>query len=273
MQHALRSVLLLTVLTTFPFVAQAQEADDDDDSNWAFVASAGVLASPTYLGDDDTQISIVPNLRVEYRDRLVLGLGGIEYSAIKTEHFRAGPVFRYDFGRDEDGSNPFAISGNDTTDLIGLGDIDGTAELGGFAEYTYNSFSAMVEVRQGVGGHEGLRGEAQVKYNAMFDLGGKDAFLSLGPSVTYGDDDYNSTFFDITAAQSAASGLSEFDADGGLNTVGFEATLFRPLTDKVSVALFADYEQLLGDIADSSLVQERGSENQFTGGVFLNYRF
>lgn len=273
MKHPLKVALGFAVLISVTGSAFAQEWEQDVAPDWSFTASAGVLASQTYFGDDETQISIFPNLRFEYGERFVIGLGGVEYTALKTENFAAGLVVRYDFGRDEDGSNPFSVSGDETTDLIGLGDIDGTVEVGGFVEYSISNFTAELEARQGVDGHEGLVAEAQVKYNTIFDLVGQPAFLSIGPSISYGDDNYNSTYFDISAAQSIASGLTQYDADGGLNTAGMEATLFRPINEKWSMALFAEYDHLLGDVANSSLVEKRGSESQVTGGLFLNYSF
>jgi outer membrane scaffolding protein for murein synthesis (MipA/OmpV family) len=37
--------------------------------------------------------------------------------------------------------------------------------------------------------------------------------------------------------------------------------------------VFSEYTRLLGPAADSSLVEERGSPNQFTFGVSAAYRF
>ena len=241
-------------------------------SGWAFSVSAGTLISPAYLGADEYQVSVFPNLSVQYEDLFFASLEGVGFNLIRQNGFRAGPIARYDFGRDEDGSNPLGFGG-ETDDLKGFGDVDGTVELGGFVEYSYRQFSARVELRQGVGGHEGLVGEAGLKYGNSFSAFGRPVFFELGPEITFADDTYNSAFFDVSAAQSAASGLSEFDAGGGVNTYGFHASLVVPLTDKVSLIGFGGVDQLTGDIADSSLVRERGSETQGIAGIMLNYRF
>lgn len=270
----MKSKLLTTLIlsaTALPFVAFAQDSGSDDE--WSVTASAGVLVNPTYFGDDETQISAVPNVTVTYGDMFQASFQGLEYSLFRESNFKAGPVLRYDFGRDEDGSNPFSISGDDTTDLIGLGDVEGTVELGGFIQYDFGVIEAKAEIRQGLGGHEGLVGEVSLAYEQIFNIAGKPAFFSIGPQVSYGDENYNSAYFDVDAVQSAASGLAAYDSDGGFNSAGIDASLTYPLTDKVSMTFFGEYENLLGDVADSSLVQARGSESQFTGGVFLNYRF
>jgi outer membrane protein len=43
--------------------------------------------------------------------------------------------------------------------------------------------------------------------------------------------------------------------------------------DRTSITLFGEYEPLLGPAADSMLVEQDGSPNQFTIGVSSTYRF
>lgn len=258
-----------------PTAGFAQNFGDDADSGLRFTISAGVISSPTFLGDDEQQISVFPNITLSYGDRFTASLDGVRYTVFSQGGFSAGVVGAYDFGRDEDpDDNPFVVDSSDSTDLVGLGDIDGTIELGGFVEYEAQQFSARLELRQGVdGGHDGLYGEAELKYNGSFEIGQAPIFFSVGPVITFGDDAYNSTFFDVSAAQSAASGLSQFDAGGGINSYGLHASAVLPLSESTSLVGFVNYDQLAGDIADSSIVQERGSENQTTVGLLLSYSF
>lgn len=265
----------LGALLVLPSTLLAQEFGGDDSDGLQITISAGVISAPSYLGDDDQQTSVFPNITLSYGDRLTASLDGIRYTVFSQNGFSAGVVGAYHFGRDENpDDNPFVIDGGDTTDLVGLGDIDGTFELGGYVEYEAQKFSARLELRQGVdGGHDGLYGEAEVKYNGSFDAFGRRAFFSIGPSVAFGDDAYNSTFFDVSAAQSAASGISQYDAGGGVISYGLHASAVVPLSEKMSMVGFVNYDQLAGDVGDSSIVQERGSENQTTVGMLLNYTF
>ncbi|TIM51960.1 MAG: MipA/OmpV family protein, partial [Mesorhizobium sp.] len=45
------------------------------------------------------------------------------------------------------------------------------------------------------------------------------------------------------------------------------------VTEPMTASLFAEYSRLMGPAADSSLVEERGSRDQFTIGVSTTYRF
>lgn len=268
-------VVVSTACLLMPVMVFAQEVHEKDiarQPGWQFSIAAGTLISPAYLGADDYQISAFPNFSVQYRDLFFASLEGAGFNLLNQNGFRAGPIAKYDFGRSEDGSNPLGF-GSDSNDLKGLGDVDGTVELGGFFEYTFRQFSAKVELRQGLGGHDGLVGEAQIKYYNTIDLAGRPIIYSLGPEISFADESFNSAFFDVNASQSAASGLTQYDAGAGINTIGFHASLVVPVTERVSLIGFGGIDQLVGDIADSSLVQERGSETQGVFGVMLNYRF
>jgi outer membrane protein len=54
---------------------------------------------------------------------------------------------------------------------------------------------------------------------------------------------------------------------------GVSGALILPLTDHVSTFVFGGYDRLAGDAAKSSLVEDRGSPNQGTLGLFLSYEF
>ena len=54
---------------------------------------------------------------------------------------------------------------------------------------------------------------------------------------------------------------------------GLGAAINWKATEKVDTSLFAEYSRLLGPVADSSLVRERGTKNQVLIGVSATYRF
>jgi MipA family protein len=54
---------------------------------------------------------------------------------------------------------------------------------------------------------------------------------------------------------------------------GLHASAYVPLNQNVALVGFAAFDQLTGDVAESSIVQERGAEEQVTAGLILNYTF
>ena len=260
----------LFIATTCPAFAQDRSADD----GWGLTVGAGALQSPTYEGDDEARLSILPNIQVSYGDRFFASVQeGIGYRVLKEPGLEAGPIMRVKFSRDEDGDQPFAVSGDDTTDLAGLGDVDTSIEVGGFLAYGIGPVTLSAEARQAVTGHEGFVADLGVKWSSRSFLFGPPVIWSVGPRARLVDENYNAAYFSVDSAQSVASGLPVFDAEGGLHSYGIGATAIVPFTDEWSAVIVAGYDRLEGDAADNPLVQQRGSEDQASVGVFLSYRF
>jgi len=242
---------------------------------WNFTLGTGAMYKPAFVGSKDYQAMAFPDIKVEYGDVFFASLfEGVGYNVISTDAWRAGAIAKFDLGRTEDDDNPFRIAGDKTNALRGLGDVDATAELGGFVEYSTGPFSAMVELRQGVGGHEGLVGETGVNLKVFIEQsGGKPIMYSFGPRATFADANYNNAFFGINQTQSANSGLARYDANAGLVSYGMGGFAMMPISDSVSLGVFGGYDRLSGVVADSPLIKKRGDENQFTGGVRISYEF
>ena len=264
--------MLVVAAVLLPFHATAE--DGPPNQGWSYSIGVGAIAMPSYLGDDDIQILAIPIFSVTYSDRFFASLfEGVGYNILKNDNWRVGIVGKLDFGRKEDGSNPFIVGGDETNDLEGLGDVDDTFELGGFVEFTVHPITMKVEARQGVGGHEGLIGEVKVEYKDRGKIFQKPVYYAIGPEIKYADSSYHEAFFGVDARQSAASGLSRYTTDAGLLSYGVSGSIVVALTKHVSTLLFASVSQLGEEAADFSLVQERGSEQQGTIGLFINYRF
>lgn len=257
-------------------LANAPDAAEPED-DWQVRIGVGTLYSPAFLGSDDYQLQAGPNVEIRFRDRLFVSIvDGIGFDVIKTDNFRAGPVISYGQGRNDKGSGPFRIAGKPSEALIGLGDIKGSAEAGGYIEYQSGGFSAKIEVRKALGGHDGIISDIGARYTIGLmglTVGDQSVVFSAGPRATIVDDKYNHAFFGIDAGQSLRSGLAEFDAKGGLLTYGVGAAVIVPISSNFSASLIGGFDRLAGDAAKSPLVRERGSRNQATVGLGLTYRF
>lgn len=267
MRHTL--VFALTLAAAAPAFAQERSAGD----GWGLIVGAGALSSPTYEGDDSSRVSILPNIQVTYGDRFFASVQeGIGYRVINDDALRAGPILRVKFSRDENGDQPFAINGDDTADLIGLGDVDTSLEAGGFLDYEIDALTFSAEARKAFTGHDGFVADLGVKWSGRDFLFGPPIIWSVGPRARLVDDSYNSAYFSVNAAQSVASGLPQFDAGGGLHSYGLGATAIIPLNDAWTAVVVAGYDRLTEDAADNPLVALRGSADQASLGVFLSYK-
>lgn len=262
-------VLVATLAAAMPAFAQERGADE----GWGLIVGAGALASPTYEGDDSSRLAILPNIQVSYGDRFFASVQeGIGYRVLNDDSLRAGPILRVKFSRDENGDQPFAINGDDTTDLAGLGDVDTSLEAGGFIDYEIGALTFSAEARKAFTGHDGFVADLGVKWSGRDFLFGPPIIWSVGPRARLVDDTYNSAYFSVNAAQSVASGLPQFDAGGGLHSYGLGATAIMPLSDAWTAVVVAGYDRLTEDAAENPLVALRGSADQASLGIFLSYK-
>jgi len=99
--------------------------------------------------------------------------------------------------------------------------------------------------------------------------------FSVGAELftSWASDDFMTEQFAISNADAARSGLPRFRADDGFKDAGLRVAVNYRFTDNWSTTLFSQYMRLLGDAADSPIVDDRGNENQFFAGLTLNYSF
>lgn len=240
---------------------------------WSVTVGAAPIVGPAWQGSRDTVISIFPDLRVNFGDTAFASVPeGIGWNALNQGGWKAGPIVKVRFGRDEDGNgSPFVISGHSDA-LIGLGNIGAAAELGGFVEKRFGKkrqWSARVEARRGFGGHEGMVGDASFSYR----LRSGRMIANVGPRISIASSDLAQTYFGIDAEQSAQSGLPLHRAKGGIVSYGLGGSLIRPLDSQSAITLFTSLEGLGSAAASSPLIRERGQKTQFTLGLGYGYRF
>lgn len=231
---------------------------------------AGVLMAPEYEGANDYQAVPLLNGRLQQEHYYVELRGlGVRANVSPVPHVEFGPAVGYRFGRDGDVDN---------TAVSRLDEVDDTLEAGAFIKLPFRgvmserdelalSAQVMTDVS---GGHEGT----MVEFGPSYSFAATDA-LRLTTSLTarYTDDDYASSYFSVSAAESARTGLGQFDAEGGLNSAGVTVAANYALNERWGLVGLAGYQRLLGDAADSSIVEQEGSTSQFIAGVGLSYRF
>jgi outer membrane scaffolding protein for murein synthesis (MipA/OmpV family) len=153
--------------------------------------------------------------------------------------------------------------------LTGLEDVDASLELGVGLRYATENLEVFGAVRYGVVGHESFVGEL-----------GADALvrptdrltLRAGPRGFFGDDDYASTYFGVTGAESAASSgaLPAFEADGGLLSAGVELGAGYRINEDWGIDAAITYERLRNSAEDSPISLD---DDQVSARIGLTRRF
>lgn len=277
-------------------------------SNWSFSLGFGGDFSPDYDGSDDYQGSPLPIIAVTYRERFFFSTeeGGLGAVLFEGDWLSANAFVGYDFGRDAgDGSAGGGTTGgtDDNEALLGLEEVDGTVMAGLSLDAFIGFAEASLSYSQGFGGHKG----------ALLDFGlgwpiplrqDETMGLELGISGTWASGNYMESYFGVTAAEALAHNTNSkvctpamgmplnqancnsmtvksellypyeaYKAEAGIMSYGASAAFFWQFAKKWEAGLFVDYIRLVGDAADSPLVEIAGTESQLSGGLSISYRF
>ena len=100
---------------------------------------------------------------------------------------------------------------------------------------------------------------------------GRAFTLSAGLATTYGSQGYTSTYFGVDGRDAAKTGLSKFKADAGFRDVRMNVSGIVSFSPHWHLGAGVIYSRLIGDAADSPVVEDRGSPDQFYGFVGLAY--
>ncbi|MEP3113719.1 MipA/OmpV family protein [Nisaea sp.] len=240
---------------------------EEPSSDWDVLIGAGAIATPDYEGSDDYEVSPLPLVKISYKDRVFLdgpSLGAnllIWNGSDAGNQLKIGPLVRYQMGRDED----------DNDALKGLGNVDGSAEIGGFISYDAGPFSAGITAFQDVGdGHEGMTIELEAGYKHRFN---ESWSMRAGIATSWADENYTQSFFGIDSGQSLRSGYREYTPDAGFKDVSLSIGVNYAVNENWNLTGRLGYSRLLGDTADSPIVDEQGSADAFMTGLFVGYRF
>ncbi len=257
----IRAAALSGVLLLAWTVAAAAQDRPTAPGEWSVSVGAAAFAAPAYEGADTTKLRVLPTLDVRYGDLAFLSFrDGLGANLIRSGTLRAGPVVKYRVGRDE----------SDDSALRGLGNVDGTVELGGFLRYGLGPVELGAELRQGVNGHEGTVGELSARWSTALS---PTVRLGVGPEVAFADAQFMQSYFGVDARQAARSRLRRHDPDGGFYRIGVGGFVGWSVAPGITLGLNAGVARLLGDAADSPIVKDRGDPTQFVLGTSISYRF
>jgi len=265
---AARLTLAMPILLFMAGIALAQE-----DEHWSGHLMVGGGVAPDYEGSEDYQLIPFAAGKIAYDDYYLetRGLGAranVLPGGLLPFGLEFGPVVNWQSGRDD-------VDNNRVDDLR---DIDGTLEMGAFAKISTgdvmlkdDELAFEIEFLSDVGGeHDGTT----ISFGPSYSFSPVEKLhLGIDLSATYASGNYNDTYFSVDAGNAARSGLSQYDADGGLKDVGVSVNAMYQLTEHWGLIGIAKVTQLVGDAADSPIVDDEGSATQalFVTGVVFSF--
>lgn len=273
--------LAATISIATPGFAQPADAPlpPPDDGSDNFTIGIGVAAAPSYEGSDNyvATPALVLRGRVSgfsfFSRATALYFDVAREPAGQSTDFLIGPMANLRLDRS---------SRIRDTRVEALGELDAAVELGGFIGIgrsgllnPYDYAQARVDVLHDVAGtHRGFIVTPNVEYGTPLS---RSVYVGLGVSADYVSDDFADTYYSVSTAGAARSGLSPYRADSGFKNARFTLianyALSGDLRHGASLFSVASYSRLFGQFADSPLVREAGDADQLFIGAGLAYSF
>lgn len=278
------AIIFLAVTATIPSSAEDVLATPvGEDSVTTVSLGVGGLVLPDFEGAKDHSVFPVPIIEVRNFHRFNLSLRGLSYQLYRWENgaesefkkiaLRIEPALNPSASREEDNDFLFFTRG-DSRYLRGLGDVDTGLDAGVDTYLRTGPVQTRLSLRQEIaGGHGG--------FTAQLGLGARIPFsertrLGIEASTTWANDTYMDAFFSIDRRQAFRSIYNRYDADAGFKDAGIGIRFDHEFTDRVALLTALRYTRLIGDAADSPIVEgPGGSEDQFTAlfGLTYSWRF
>jgi MipA family protein len=263
--------LILAALSLYPVLSSADDESTGSDREdmkqamsraWDITLGGGAVAEPRYDGSKRYLLKPFPFFSIRYHDLVSASVvDGIRLNVIHTDGLHAGPVLTYSEGR----------SPSDDALLANLKNIPPSINAGGFATYQFGSFEVLAQVDQAVLHQQnGLTGKLRLTYQEQFSFVGHRAVLETGPEVEFANREFETTWFGITAPESARSGLRQFAPSSGLMDVGVRSSLTVQQSRHVLIRAVVNVKELTGNTADSPLTT---SKTQAFVGFGAGYKF
>jgi outer membrane protein len=243
-----------------PFLPPAPVAP----AGWIVTVTANGKIGPEYPGSDELGFVAFPSLsfrRVGEPKRFSTPDDGLSIALYDTSAIRFGLAGRFRGGRYLETDRR----------LFGFEDVNWAIEPGIFLEWwPIEMVRLRGELLHGINGHHGVVG------NLALDVVSRHGRLtaSVGPRLNLGDQDFMRTYFGVRPFEAALNGLVPvYQPSGGVVSVGVSTAVSYDWSEQWSSTVSLSYARLVGDAADSPIVQRFGSENQFTIGASVSYSF
>ncbi len=259
----------------------AEEAPVGDDDVTTLRLGVGALVSPDFEGSKDYGITPLPVIEINNWHKFNLSFRGLSYTLLQFENdaesefkkveFRLSPAVSPSASRKGDGESLFSTRGSNKY-LRGLTDVDVGVDVGADVFFRTGPVATQLVLRQEVaGGHEG--------FTAKLSLGTRIPFtpqtrLGMEVGTTWADDDYMDAFFSVDHREAWRSIYRPYEADAGFKDAFVGMRFDHDFTDRVGLLAALRYSRLMGDAADSPIVEgPGGSRDQFTFVLGLTYKW
>lgn len=272
MRYLLASAALLSAT---PALAQDPSYPDPNDQSDTVTLGVGAAWVPDYEGADENKGIPAAFVRGRVKGFTFTTRGAYLYVDVirgsGDTDFNFGPIIGYRGNRSGDVKDAAVDK---------LPELDAAIELGAFAGVSwhgltnpYDTLSVRVDVLTDVSGaHKSTLISPTIEFGTPLS---RTFYVGASAGLDWAGGGYAEYYYSISPAEGIVAGLPAYDADGGLKDwrLGLIAnkSITGDLTGGFSIFGAGGYTHLVGDFADSPIVDDRGSSSQWFGALGLAY--
>lgn len=223
----------------------------------------GAGLAPDYEGSANFRAYPIPQARFNWADGCHVNLLGpvIRADLVPSTMFGFGPMLRYRPARDSVEDEKVRL----------MEEVDPAVEAGVFGTLAFGRLFFYAAANRDTGdANDGFLVDVSAGYRVRIERNTRMVFLAVG---TWADDQFMDTYFSVDSDNAGNSGLPEYKAGAGIKDVGIVVALKYNINWHWGITGIWKYTRLLGDAADSPLVDQRGDPNHFLNGLIVNYNF
>lgn len=234
-----------------------------------FTLGLGATYGPDYEGSDDYAAAPLWNIRASdlYHPETYAQVVGPAFTSnlLPSPHFRLGLAggYRPDYNNVDDNAvqsikgtqDAFLVGPTMGYDFLAAPGLDAAVELDVLYDAAHGN-GGVITPRFRAGGQiaDKVRGEGRI-------------------STSLASGDYMGNWFSINQRDATRTGLDSYDADEGFKDLTLGGSVNWSFAGAWSLTGLATYTRMLGDAADSPIVDDAGDANQFRAGLLINYTF
>ncbi len=245
----IKSFLLCLIIFLYAWPAYA-DTGAPVKKNWDVTLGAGGQIAPLYEGSSGYRLEAIPYFNIVWKDIVALDTEGLDVYLLGNERLNAGMGLTYDVGRDQNNVRSLFYSRDHHHELRGLGSIGPSIGFKAFGNYNWRALEFTASVVQYAGDNNGLLADFTLARSWQ-----KNRRWRFTPSVTavWADNEYMQTYFGITPRQASHSQFDAFNAASGLINITLGINTFYQWNKHWFVSTDVNFEQLLGDAANSPI--------------------
>lgn len=241
----LPACLLLTAPAAFGQAFDAVRLFSGIDTNDRGEFGLALVSAPEYAGSDERRLMLFPALDYQWKNGFFAGTtNGLGYQFSSRPDIKYGLRITADFGRKESRSDA----------LKGMGDIDPSAQIGGFFNYSVSREIFLTSsLRYGDGNDaDGMEVNVGMGYANVL---APQWVLVTGATLSMVNANHMQSRFGVTPEQAASSGYAVYQPGSGLRDVRLNAALNHQYDSQTTFTMVLSGVALTGDAKDSPLTR------------------